>query len=287
MEITNIDDFLKYYAKVKKRTRRLFDYIPKEKIEWTFEEGKFTIGDLIRHLANIERRMYAENAQFKPSRYDGCGNNYAKGWDAVTQYYDQMQKESFDIFSKLTTEDLQKKTTTPGNVQITLWKWLRAMVEHEVHHRGQLYLYLSILGIKTPPMYGLTSEEVASRSATDASSSFDQLAFADEILVYLDGKNESIVAIKKTDTKSGKESPTNHWLFFDKNTNEFDLLVLMSMKKNGEIEELEFTQGKLVFDQQTGRFSDFFGKKINFDYKKSNELSTELKKSIQTFLAKK
>ena len=34
------------------------------------------------------------------------------------------------------------------------------MVEHEIHHRGQLYMYLSLLDVKTPPIFGLTSEEV-------------------------------------------------------------------------------------------------------------------------------
>lgn len=34
------------------------------------------------------------------------------------------------------------------------------MMEHEIHHRGQLYTYLGILNIKTPPIFGLTSEEV-------------------------------------------------------------------------------------------------------------------------------
>ncbi len=37
------------------------------------------------------------------------------------------------------------------------------MAEHEIHHRGQLYMYLGMLGVETPPIYGLTSEEVAER----------------------------------------------------------------------------------------------------------------------------
>jgi uncharacterized damage-inducible protein DinB len=40
------------------------------------------------------------------------------------------------------------------------------MIEHEVHHRGQLFIYLGLLGIKTKPIYGLTSEEVRARSLT-------------------------------------------------------------------------------------------------------------------------
>ena len=34
------------------------------------------------------------------------------------------------------------------------------MVEHEVHHRGQIYVYLGMLEVKTPPLFGLTSEEL-------------------------------------------------------------------------------------------------------------------------------
>ena len=63
----------------------------------------------------------------------------------------------------LTDEQLAKKCLTPGG-ELATWKWLRAMVEHEVHHRGQIYMYLGILGVKTPPLFGLTSEEVRARS---------------------------------------------------------------------------------------------------------------------------
>ncbi len=161
MEITNIHTFLNYYKKVKERTRRLFEYIPPDKIEWTYQDGKFTIGDLIRHLATIERYMYAENAQFKPSRYNGCGIEYAEGYEETIAFYDKMYEESSNIFANLSNDTLQKKCVTPAGIKITLWKWLRAMVEHEVHHRGQLYIYLALLNIKLPPLYGLTSEQVA------------------------------------------------------------------------------------------------------------------------------
>ena len=165
MIINEIQDFLPYFEKVRNRTTRLIQVVPPEHIEWTYKEGKFTIGDTIRHLATIERYMYAENAQFKPSKYPGCGIELAEGYENVITYFNQLHEESMQIFSALTPEELQKKTMTPGNVPITLWKWLRAMVEHEAHHRGQLYMYLGILGVATPPIYGLTSEEVLERSS--------------------------------------------------------------------------------------------------------------------------
>ena len=164
MIITDIHDFLTYYEKIRARTKRVIAVIPPDQLEWTYAEGKFTFGDLIRHLACIERYMYAETIQSKPSRYKGCGQDLASGYDNVLGFFDQLHEESVSIFQKVDNPGLQEKCLTPGGAPITIWKWLRAMIEHEVHHRGQIYVYLGMLGIKTPPLYGLTSEEVIDRS---------------------------------------------------------------------------------------------------------------------------
>ena len=164
MEIYDGPSFVTYLDKVKARTQRLFEFIPEDKIEWTYKPGKFTIGDQIRHIAAIERFMFVENLQLKPSRYKGCGIDLAEGKEATIRFYREMQKESRAIFESLSHDDMIKKCKTPKGIDITVWKWLRAMIEHEVHHRGQLYVYLGMLEIKASPIYGLTSEEVIERS---------------------------------------------------------------------------------------------------------------------------
>ena len=156
-----------YIDRIRQRTMRVVAVVPPEKADWTYHEGKFTFGDLMRHLAAIERWMFAENAQQRPSRYPGHGRELADGREAVLAYLDRMHAESLEIFARLTPDDLAAKTTTPAGTPITTWKWLRAMVEHEAHHRGQLYLMLGLLGVATPPLYGLTEEEVRARSASD------------------------------------------------------------------------------------------------------------------------
>src|SRR5215467_14323784 len=168
METPNTREFLDYYEKVRQRTHRVIACIPKDKFDWRYAEGKFSFADIIRHLGAIERYMWAENAQLKPSRYHGHGAELAEGADNVVQFFDRMHAESMAIFAGLSDDDLRKKCVTPGGAPITVWKWLRAMVEHEVHHRAQMYVYLGMLGIPTPPIYGLTSEEVRERSGSGA-----------------------------------------------------------------------------------------------------------------------
>jgi len=164
METKNIREFLDYYEKVRQRTLKVMACVPREKYDWSYREGKFSFADIIRHIATIERYMYAENAQRKASRYPGHGKELADGPENVLEFFHRMHGESMEIFVRLSDEDLQQKCVTPGGTPITVWKWLRAMVEHEIHHRAQIYTYLGMLDIATPPIYGLTSEEVRERS---------------------------------------------------------------------------------------------------------------------------
>lgn len=170
MEIKTIEPFLDYLAKVRERTERVVTAIPPEAIEWTYSPGRFTLGDLVRHLASIERYMFVENVCGRPSRYPGHGRELADGYENVVAYLRLLHAESLELLARLSPEELARRCTTPGGASLPAWKWLRSMVEHEIHHRGQIYIYLGLLGVeKTPPLYGLTEEEVHARSRAEVS----------------------------------------------------------------------------------------------------------------------
>src|SRR5262245_23666558 len=107
MEINTIGPFLDYYEKVRQRTLKVIRLIRPGKLGWSYQEGKFTSADLIPHLASIERYMYAENVQQKPSLYPGHGRELADGYGEVLAYMDRTHKEAMDIFSRLSDEDLR------------------------------------------------------------------------------------------------------------------------------------------------------------------------------------
>ena len=164
MEISTIQPFLQYFGNLRERTMRLARSIPPDKMDWSYAPGKFTLGDLLRHIAVTERYMFAENVQGRASRYTSHGKEFADGRDNVLAFMERLHAEAMEIFAKLSDEDLQGKCRNVGGTDIAVWKCLRSMTEHEIHHRGQIYLYLGILGVRTPPLYGLTSEEVRARS---------------------------------------------------------------------------------------------------------------------------
>ncbi len=158
------DAFLSYLDRVHDRTRRIVVLIPPDDLEWAPAAGRFTFGDIVRHLAGIERYMYAETVHGRPSCYAGHDRALADGADAVLSYYDRLHSESRALFASLPESRFTESCQTPTGTPITVWKWLRALIEHEAHHRGQLYLMLGLRGVTTPHLYGLSAEEVQARS---------------------------------------------------------------------------------------------------------------------------
>lgn len=166
MEIQSAESFLAYYRSVRRRTRAVAECIPEDRLEWSPSEDRFTPGDIVRHIAAAERWMWGENVQLRVSRYPGHGPGLAAGLGAVLDYLDRMQDETAEIISSLSPEDLEVRCETVGGIEMRVWKWLRLMIEHQIHHRGQLYEVLGAAGVETPPLYGLTEPEVKARSVS-------------------------------------------------------------------------------------------------------------------------
>jgi uncharacterized damage-inducible protein DinB len=166
MEILAIEPFLAYWRRIRERTLRVAARVPATRFEEPPRPGAFSCGDLLRHLAALERFMFVENALQRPSRYPGHGRDLADGREATLELAARLHAESLTLLAGLGPAELQARTRTPGGAEIPVSKWLRAMVEHECHHRGQLYWILGSWGVPTPPLYGLTAEEVLARSLT-------------------------------------------------------------------------------------------------------------------------
>ena len=168
MEITTIQPFLDYFERVRERTMKLVNCIPADKVEWKYRDDKFSLGDLARHIAVVERYLFAESVKGGKNSYPGCGRDLADGFENVVRFMERMHAESMAVFSKVTDEDLKKKVFAADGSSISMWKMLRSMIEHEAHHRGEMYVYLGMLGVAVPPLYGMTSEQVREVAAKNA-----------------------------------------------------------------------------------------------------------------------
>lgn len=168
MEVRNIDTFLSYFESIRGRTMRVVRAAPGDKLEWRHSPGVFSLGDLARHIAAVERYTFAENVFGRPSRYRGCGPEIADGLDNVIAFMEKAHEETVGMLKQITPEQLQGKGITPQGKPAPVGALLRVMVEHEAHHRGEMYVYLALLGVDRPPLYGVTEEELRRASVSGA-----------------------------------------------------------------------------------------------------------------------
>lgn len=160
MEIKTIASFLGYYERVREITNRVVSVVPPDQLDWTYMPGKFSVGDLVRHIAAIERNLFAAIISGNPVCYTGCGKELADGYDDVVRYFNEMHRQSMAIFRSLSDADLERTIHSASGKPTTVAAFLRALIIHEIHHRAALCIYLNLLQVKTPPVLGLTEEEV-------------------------------------------------------------------------------------------------------------------------------
>jgi uncharacterized damage-inducible protein DinB len=127
------------------------------------------VADLARHLGRAERDFFVARVCGATPRV-ALGSDAALGRSGDTDLaralaeLDALHEESCAMLADLGSREgegaLLRRVTTPVGAEITAWKLLRAMCEHEAHHRGQLTLYLRMLGVEPPPIFGHKAEAV-------------------------------------------------------------------------------------------------------------------------------
>ncbi len=161
--IHSTKNFIDYFSSVRKRTLNYVRVVPTDRINWLPKEGEFTCADIVRHIASSEKMFVGVVTQSK-WEYGGHDGSQSS-WDELIAYLDQTHTEAMNALQSLPDSDLnQPRPALDGNAQMKVWRWLMAMAEHEIHHRSQLAMYLLLMGITPPHIYGLGVEDLIAKA---------------------------------------------------------------------------------------------------------------------------
>ncbi|MCL4300594.1 MAG: DinB family protein [Anaerolineae bacterium] len=159
--IAHVDQFTNYFDSIRRRTLNYVRAVPPDKIDWQPKTGELTCGDIVRHLAAAEL-MFVGAAVEGKWRYTGHERDDEHGSLVnVLNTLETSHTAAMKILTTLSDADLiQPRPSLADGPPIKAWRLLMAMVEHEIHHRSQLAVYLSLLGVEPPQIYGLGVEDV-------------------------------------------------------------------------------------------------------------------------------
>ncbi len=155
--------FLPEYEHEMSTTRKFLERVPDEKWDWKPDPKSMTLGGLATHIAGMqawgEDTMTADTYDvqgYKPSKI----NNKAA---LLTAFDESVAKFKTAIAAASDQAWMVPWSLTAGShVIFTMPRAtaIRSMIfNHTIHHRGQLSVYLRLLGVPVPGAYGPTADE--------------------------------------------------------------------------------------------------------------------------------
>jgi uncharacterized damage-inducible protein DinB len=143
-------------------TRRLLERVPTERGAWKPHVKSFSLG----HLAQLVSWMPGWITQaMRETRLDlGAAPKYShEKTEALLAGFDQNVKEARAALAAARDEEyLVPWSLTAGDrVLFTLPRVavVRQTINHLIHHRGQLTVYLRLVDVPLPSIYGPTADE--------------------------------------------------------------------------------------------------------------------------------
>jgi uncharacterized damage-inducible protein DinB len=146
-------------------TRRLLALVPDGELAWKPHEKSFSLGELATHLVNL--LQWYELILTQPG-YDLAAapppRNVLPGREAMLSEFDGRRKVVESALAEWSEAGLREDWTLSmgDHVIMTLPRSLalrRLGVSHTVHHRAQLGVYLRLLGVPIPGLYGPSADE--------------------------------------------------------------------------------------------------------------------------------
>lgn len=145
-------------------TKRLFNVIPEDKLDWRPHPKARTLGELAMHIARLQggvaelaQQDVAQIPEFPP---DLSVNSRAE----LLETFAESLKKAKDIVAS--TDDAQAiaewklvngDKTIMAMPRVTFWR--AVLLNHNYHHRGQLSTYLRELDVSLPSIYGPSADE--------------------------------------------------------------------------------------------------------------------------------
>jgi uncharacterized damage-inducible protein DinB len=160
-----IDPVLAELAHEAATTRRLLERLPQAHLTWKPHEKSMTLGRLAGHIAEIPVRI---SGMLELDEYDfaaGGGDPHTASSVAdLLAFFDQSVSQATERLKKQTTDRLLATwRLKKGGKQLLEMPRMGAirfmMLNHLIHHRGQLSVYLRLQNVPLPSIYGPTADE--------------------------------------------------------------------------------------------------------------------------------
>jgi len=147
-------------------TRKLLERVPDGDLAWKPHEKSFSLGDLAAHLAHIPHWSAAilDQASYDIENAEADERTSPAGSRDLVAAFDQAVATARAKLDGKTDGELMAPWTLKksGQTMFTVpavGAFKSFIVNHSIHHRGQLSVYLRLRDVPLPSIYGPAADE--------------------------------------------------------------------------------------------------------------------------------
>lgn len=146
----NAAQFFDHWNKVWRDLMRAVDVLGDEHLEYKPAKSyPRNVGDILRHVINLEQgwihHVIRRSLPSWPPE-----NEQLKSVDAIRSEMKRVHTETMDYLATVNVEDFNRIVQVPDDGAPKLAWILWHVFEQHIHHRGELFLCLSLLGLERP-----------------------------------------------------------------------------------------------------------------------------------------
>jgi MerR family transcriptional regulator, thiopeptide resistance regulator len=151
--MTNMETYLAEFDEEMANTRKMMERMPEGRLAWKPHEKSFALGKLANHLAAfpVGVAFVITGRGAKPSE--------AATKPELLEVFDQRVAVAREVLAGTSENRLAETLMVDPGVTKARGVALRRMLSHMIHHRGQLSVYLRLLDVPVPGMYGAAADE--------------------------------------------------------------------------------------------------------------------------------
>jgi uncharacterized damage-inducible protein DinB len=148
-----------------KQTRRVLEAVPSDRLDFKPHEKSYTLGGLAQHIAQLPMLFASIASQseldFAKVPKLGAPTNTAE----IVALFDESAQLARGALAQLSEQTLSQSWSLRFGDQVfytgARGPSLRNLgMSHMIHHRAQLTVYLRLLNIKVPGLYGPSADEM-------------------------------------------------------------------------------------------------------------------------------
>lgn len=149
-------------------TKRVIAAIPSDKVDYRPDAVAKTAIELAWHIVSAEVRFLEAVAAGTFDLTPRPRPESIRTADDVNEWYSRQWEAKVEAVRQLNGEQLVKRIDFRGLFQFPAVVYVQVAVNHSIHHRGQLSMYLRPMGARVPSIYGESYDAREARERVEA-----------------------------------------------------------------------------------------------------------------------